>query len=887
MRKIVSLIIVLTLAVIPCSFEAAENTKRDEACIDFITELDISSKTLEEADLDVTRGEFADMLIRAMNLQPNGTKKVFSDVSESDTYFGAIAKAAEMEIIAGSGNGLFIPDGKLSFAAALKMTVSALGYTSQAAAYGGYPTGYLYVANEIDLLRGVNKNSNEMTFSNCAVLLYNFLNCDLCEVIAVENGNITSSRSAGKTILSERYGLKRVEGVIETAGHFSADPEYVSGEKKIGIGGKLFDTAIADAEKFFGFAAICWYDDDNNNIKAVYRKPANNVIVINSEDIGSFADNALSVFNHENGSETVYKLDKAYTFVKNGRAKTPEAEDFYFKNSSVEIIDNNGDGKFDIISVFAARYMVVSSVDKKSESIFDSNTKPAGMINCKSKDETYCEISLYKKGQKMSSGIDNITSGSVITCFESEKGDVKILSVCSDVVNGTITEAYKDKIFIDGKEYKTNSYFQNNINITVGFSGVFLLASDGTVTFITDYQKSDLNYGYFTDFAVKNGISSEASIAIMTRQGTFIYPKLSDYVTVDGERVKSTGNEIKDKLLNGSLPRYQLIRYGINKEGRIDVIDTAEEIDSSLDISEKYNKSFAEDDSLTRYLNGVKAYYHASYNQFNPFALLDSAVIFKVPSDIQKGNITSRFDEDNFEIGGEGSLSNGTYLIDAYDMTKGMKPAAVVVYDDAIGAGMKLDRSVPISVVSRVADTLTDDGVVLKTLTVWNNGTYIKCPVSSDTYNLLVKNGSVPKPGDVIRFVRDGNGIITKLCIDGVYNQSTCKVDMTSSAVANNQLDWTEYTGYVYNHDSSSVTLKVDKVSGFSSSYSDSLDKTDNLCALIIRNTQVAVFDTKDGIVRQGELDMLKDGFAVGENDASYVFIKSYANGVNQLIIYR
>ena len=398
MRKIVSLIIVLTLAIIPCSFEAAENTKRDEACIDFITELDISSKTLEEADLDVTRGEFADMLIRAMNLQSNGTKKVFSDVSESDTYFGAIAKAAEMEIIAGSGNGLFIPDGKLSFAAALKMTVSALGYTSQAAAYGGYPTGYLYVANEIDLLRGVNKNSNEMTFSNCAVLLYNFLNCDLCEVIAVENGNITSSRSVGKTILSERYGLKRVEGVIETAGHFSADPEYVSGEKKIGIGGKLFDTAIADAEKFFGLAAICWYDDDNNNIKAVYRKPANNVIVINSEDIGSFADNVLSVFNHENGSETVYKLDKAYTFVKNGRAKTPEAEDFYFKNSSVEIIDSNGDGKFDIISVFTARYMVVSSVDKKSESIFDSNTKPAGMINCKSNDETYCEISLYKKG---------------------------------------------------------------------------------------------------------------------------------------------------------------------------------------------------------------------------------------------------------------------------------------------------------------------------------------------------------------------------------------------------------------------------------------------------------------------------------------------------------
>lgn len=77
MRKIVSLIIVLTLTIIPCSFEAAENTKRDEACIDFITELDISSKTLEEADLDVTRGEFADMLIRAMNLQPKRHKKSF------------------------------------------------------------------------------------------------------------------------------------------------------------------------------------------------------------------------------------------------------------------------------------------------------------------------------------------------------------------------------------------------------------------------------------------------------------------------------------------------------------------------------------------------------------------------------------------------------------------------------------------------------------------------------------------------------------------------------------------------------------------------------------------------------------------------------------------
>ena len=59
---------------------------------------------------DITRAEFAAMIIRALGLQPNGSRSVFRDVSANAWYAGYVGKAYEYGLISGVGGGMFEPD---------------------------------------------------------------------------------------------------------------------------------------------------------------------------------------------------------------------------------------------------------------------------------------------------------------------------------------------------------------------------------------------------------------------------------------------------------------------------------------------------------------------------------------------------------------------------------------------------------------------------------------------------------------------------------------------------------------------------------------------------------------------------------------------------------
>lgn len=63
---------------------------------------------------NVTRAEFAAILVRALGLSDTGTSSKFSDVSASDWYMGAVTVANEYNLIGGYENGTFRPNQTIS-----------------------------------------------------------------------------------------------------------------------------------------------------------------------------------------------------------------------------------------------------------------------------------------------------------------------------------------------------------------------------------------------------------------------------------------------------------------------------------------------------------------------------------------------------------------------------------------------------------------------------------------------------------------------------------------------------------------------------------------------------------------------------------------------------
>ncbi|MEN6348508.1 MAG: S-layer homology domain-containing protein, partial [Syntrophomonas sp.] len=87
------------------------------------------SKENYEPDRDITRAEFAAILVQALGLKPGNDQGTFSDVQGSDWFSGAIQTASQYQIISGYGNGKFGPTDKITREQAITMIAKAMNIT--------------------------------------------------------------------------------------------------------------------------------------------------------------------------------------------------------------------------------------------------------------------------------------------------------------------------------------------------------------------------------------------------------------------------------------------------------------------------------------------------------------------------------------------------------------------------------------------------------------------------------------------------------------------------------------------------------------------------------------------------------------------------------------
>lgn len=125
----------------------------------------------------VTRAEAAAIICRLLGIEEDAKQArttSFTDVPTNHWANGYVAKAAELGIINGYGNGTFGPSDSVTYAQMIKMLVCAWGYENDANSRGGYPSGYIAFADNYGITAEISTdNGGNCPRKDVAQLCYN------------------------------------------------------------------------------------------------------------------------------------------------------------------------------------------------------------------------------------------------------------------------------------------------------------------------------------------------------------------------------------------------------------------------------------------------------------------------------------------------------------------------------------------------------------------------------------------------------------------------------------------------------------------------------------------------------------------------------------------
>ncbi len=180
-------------------------------------------------DATITRAEMAKILCTMLgtgDIAPANT--IFSDVPSSHWASGYVNYAQQYGCIAGYGDGTFGPEDPVTYEQVIKLIMAALGYTPMAEENGGYPTGYLYVAADMEVTeRAVGNGPEPAPRGTVAILVCNAMNTPVMERVSYGTEAVWDILDGGsyngiygvqsrefKTLLTSKHKVYKVAGKV-------------------------------------------------------------------------------------------------------------------------------------------------------------------------------------------------------------------------------------------------------------------------------------------------------------------------------------------------------------------------------------------------------------------------------------------------------------------------------------------------------------------------------------------------------------------------------------------------------------------------------------------------------------------------------------------------
>jgi len=849
--------------------EAYALSQSSQTAKELLSAIDFDLSHCDDSAQTVSRAEFIYVLMQLVGCaDANGNTVPFDDVAANDYYSTALSYAMGLNVVSAASS--FYPLREVTVYEACKMAVTALGGAYLANVKGGYPLGYYQMADDMELLGSVTAAGNSvLSREDFYAFIKSCLNAYVYESEQIVDDSFVLS--GGRSVLEVYHDAYTVSGII-TANEFSAlyEPAVNSGEGFAEVNYTLYKT-LADAK--LGAGVTAYVKEGTGYDTVIFFDYTDNAYVdVDTSDVVSVTSS--SVEYEAGGVENTLRLDSEPAFIYNGKADSKFlASDLNKIDGVITFVDNDLNGKYDVVEIVAPTIIYVQAVNSDEKYITGVN---AGFVDLgDNNDKKY-----YITVDGAAASLSQIPAGTIASCSTSKDGLLVNISVSTNSVSGTI-EGYESGnrvMYIDGTAYVYGKYFEEHYinNATLGIKGTFLLSDRGMIEAFVQEGEGTMKFGYFINIKQKSGLDDTVSVKMCTADDTIATMNIADKVVINGSAPAGKADAYSLLTKDGA-PVPQIIRYSLDKDGAINCIDTKAETSGIMKGDEPEN------DNLTLYrfptgTSNMQLFHKSTSIVFPFFALADDAVAFVI------GNDDTVEDEKRYRAYNAKSYHNSIDNYVRLDKTEVLNVSA-----DNIASAMVISANVLGAAVSEyhpsgLVYTLTkaiigDDEPCLKLVAVTGEEFktyYIKdeAVLSEKIEGATLENPKIG-PGDVLRISAAADGTVAALELDFDYvADSACTV--YKQETSHNAL-CTYYYGTVYSYSAGTITAVTDTTQ----------DITGNPMRFIWKvSGNVPVFDTQTNNVYHAPIDSVRT-YRTFKDACSKVLVRTYNGAVNSIVVYK
>ena len=686
-------------------------------------------------DDTIIRSELTKMAITAMGMEDaadsHSNTKIYDDVTVDHWANGYISLATSMGIVEGDGDGKFRPNDKISYREAVTIMVRAAGYESAAKSKGGYPKGYINVANENSMLKGVEGSSeSQISRGNVAILTNNTL--EIKKMQQTGFGSTPVFSVVDKTLLGDNLKTEKITGQIKAVGKMSVSDAKPINDNQIMIDDKVYESDY-NASGYLGYNVTGYVKKDGDHRRIILVMPVdgrNSSIELTPELFVSLSqkgsNDAVEYYETENSTKTkTAVIDKEAKLIYNNRNVEYKKELINIKDKSayLTMLDSDSNSVYDIIFVNEYQNIVVDSV---------SSNKING-----TKNEV---LDLEEIKYKLYQGIDeieakNVSKWDVLSVIKSPTDNYHEIYLTRKTVKGKISSINKNSYTIDDVAYKASVGF--NETMKLGQYVELCLDINGDIAAIKNTQADTKNYAYLTNIYELSGGESVEVKLFDKASGKLTLP-LAKKIKLNSESV--TKAQVLDAFEGQGGINKQLITYSKNQSGEITQINIAKDSSSSQG---------SDSDAFTMDKAFENSVYSATSSKLDNIRITNDTIVFDVS------------DTNNIKVSGKNSFSDKQkYTGLVYDMSESLEAGVIVL----TASSVKPEMSAALAIVKSISTGVNSNDDIIDIATLLINGKEEKLNATSD--NVLIKeDGKKIEIGDIIQYKTNDKGEIEGITV--------------------------------------------------------------------------------------------------------------------------
>lgn len=810
-------------------------------------------------DDNIKRSEMAKVAVYSVGLEDvaNGTNTptVFPDVPKNHWANGAINVANQQGMVIGDEKGRFRPDSPVLFQEAVTIVVRALGYEPVAQQRGGYPAGYMAVASENQLLKGVSSaGASTAKRGDIAQLVFNGLTVNLMEQTGF--GSNIVYEVVDKTLLMDRLNVEKAYGQITGTSETTLNGGSTTSENQIMINDGIFEEGITNAREYLGYNVVYYARVDSTTDEKTLllvrpQSTKNKELTINAKDIVSVTgdDNANKTVTYwrANTNDQTTKTASIVAkpvYIYNGKYIDTLANDQLIpKTGNLILLDTDVNNVYDIVFVNHFNNLVVETVSSVTGRVTDKYNNGSLLLD---PEDTEVMFTLMKDGRMIKPA--DLVEWNVISYTVSQDKLLIKAYVSTESILGKVTQVTDDGFRINNSEtvYKKASNYPNDINLRD--EGRFYLDVEGNVAAVDTTATTTGTairgaYGYLTNAAITGTIDETIQFKIFTAKGESQVFDGTTKIRVN-DTYGLTAEEVLAKFGKDGAVTPQLITYETNSAGKLTGLDIA--VDNTA--TGAVNKGV-----FTKNFVAAEQVYKSASGLLGNVKVNTDTIIFDIPA--EAGTDTTRFAVRDYKM-----FSNNTpYDIVVYDLQEDFSAKAIIVTSET---GVAEAKS-PIVLVDEIATAQNEDYDTVDVVYGIESGKKVEL-TAVDTTVFVKGDNKKLKQGDVFQYSTNAKGEVDNITL--LFDSDNMETEFTKD-VSN---DLTTVYGRVTKKFADSINVSVN---GNVKNYST----TD---ALVYEyNSQRKTGNVS--VVTSGDIEVFEEGNEVR------VFIKIYEDKVSEIVIVR